>query len=402
MKTLAAAILALLCLLPPALRAQQPANLWHGTFESKYGQLRLIQDGRRVYGDYHDAGYFEARTADGQPHILRGTFQRKDGQWGFFQFTMNQDRRRFTGAWAYEQPPTAQSDNWTGNKTSDTPGSLVNAVGKKFYWPKPYENRLPIVAVDWMAKGENVLDPTPAPTPAPNKEETKPAPKPKPLENVIVRVRLYGIQGELSKLFNPGSAFSVPHAVSGSFYVNTFLIDRRGGQTRLNEMNGVPEMIWERDAHNPHKARLKNPHKIHIDFPGKDGEIIRSTDHQKTQTPPPIVRNMAEWERKSSLITGYIWDNLFNPALEVRFQVPLAELNNPDKQLRIQLTGHLFEVGRNKKEEPRGRAEVIWLYPKDPMKRSGDFKTLNWNPSRGDSGIKWHVHAAASFIYPGQ
>ncbi|TLD68578.1 hypothetical protein FEM03_21915 [Phragmitibacter flavus] len=395
MKSLAVILLAGICLLPSLLPGQTTDNPtpWNGTWTTKYGQLRLIQDGRRVYGDYHDAGYIEARTAATNPNILRGTFQRKDGQWGLFQFNLARNQRHFSGAWNYNTVPDANAEKWTGEKTTDIPGPIVNAVGKKLYWAKPYENRFPEDIAKWVSSSDTPPRPDPPkPTPMPNPlvDDRNPRPKPKPLENAVVRVRLYGIQGKFSRgLGNLG--VWVSHDLSGSFYTNASLVDKNGNRTRLLEMNGVPEMIWKRDAHNPHKAFARDTRK----------KYVGGADPQKTNPPPAIVRSMAEWERKNDAVLDYFWNNLFDPALEVRFNVPLDELNHPDNQLRVQLSGFLFEVNARKKEEARGRAEVVWLFQKDPMKSSGDFKTMVWKPSRGDSGVEWFVHAAASFSYPG-
>lgn len=140
---------------PPTSPAIAMASIWNGTWDSDFGQLRLVQDGRRVYGDYANEGYFEARTDRDRPFILRGTFQKENGDWGLFEFTMEQDHRRFGGPWEWTQKfPTANSARWTGRKTADITGPLVNAVGKPAYWAKPYEKRFPIEITEWMDTGK--------------------------------------------------------------------------------------------------------------------------------------------------------------------------------------------------------------------------------------------------------
>jgi hypothetical protein len=136
-------------------QADVMASLWNGTWDSDFGQLRLVQDGRRVYGDYANEGYFEGRTDIDRPFIVRGTFQKTDGNWGLFEFTLAQDRRRFAGKWEWNQSyPSANSAPWRGGKTANLTGPLIHAVGKKMYWAKPYENRFPIEVTDWMTTGK--------------------------------------------------------------------------------------------------------------------------------------------------------------------------------------------------------------------------------------------------------
>ncbi|TLD68579.1 hypothetical protein FEM03_21920 [Phragmitibacter flavus] len=133
---------ALLCLLTPFLSAQDqdhdPSTPWTGNWNSTYGQLRLTQEGDRVYGDYSNRGHFEARTREDLPGVLRGTFQRNDGKWGFIQFILSETKDSFSGAWAYEKFPAEGTVNWRATRTSLTPDPIVNAVNRDHYWADPY------------------------------------------------------------------------------------------------------------------------------------------------------------------------------------------------------------------------------------------------------------------------
>ena len=68
---------------------------WQGTWNSTYAPLRLVQDGKRVYGDYGDLGPIEATVV--APGRIAGTFQ-NHGKPGRIEFELNGDT--FVGKWA--------------------------------------------------------------------------------------------------------------------------------------------------------------------------------------------------------------------------------------------------------------------------------------------------------------
>jgi len=108
---------------------------WTGTWDSQHGELRLIQEGERVYGDYANRGYFEGRVSqDG--NRLRGTFQYKSrrSRSGYIEFIRSGDS--FSGGWSWAKDGTVSHTrgNWSGSfKNGDYP-ALVYAVGKSEYW----------------------------------------------------------------------------------------------------------------------------------------------------------------------------------------------------------------------------------------------------------------------------
>ncbi len=366
---------------------------WNGTWDTTFGQLRLVQVGLRVYGDYQDAeGYLEGRLAEDNKAIYRGTFQRKDGAWGLFEFNMAPDRRRFQGGWNWEDTfPSRTMDTWNGQRTSTDTGQLIFAVGKKFFWAKPYENRFPENIIRWIGSLPPQVEPEPQPSPQNNpqndstrEENTR---RHAPL-TATLRLRLYGIHGWTARNRAAGEEL-----ISGSFYVNASMVDRQGNTRRLSEQNGVPEMIWKRDAHNSHRVLVKSLMDRPEAWAEKDGRIF-------APNPTPAMRNFAEWERREDRIRFMNSQNLFSQPLDVYFDVPLEELNQDGNKLRVQLSGFLFEVDRRKRETERGRVEAVWLYSKDPMKRSGDFKTLQWSSSESaNSRVTWRLEAATSFSY---
>ena len=96
--------------------AQQTCD-WTGTWSSSYGDLRLIQDGQSVIGDYANKGTIEGTL--GADCALEGSFDnvRRETS-GTIAFTLDGDR--FNGIWGYDGG--AQSNKWGGTRrSSDTP-----------------------------------------------------------------------------------------------------------------------------------------------------------------------------------------------------------------------------------------------------------------------------------------
>lgn len=127
---------ALACLaLVTAGHAQAQDASWTGTWSSQHGDLRLIQIGNRVYGDYAARGYFEGRVSENGTR-LRGTFQYNSPRTsnGYIEF-----RRRgnsFTGGWSWARsgPVSATRSNWSGSLKSTAAPQLTHAVGRDNYW----------------------------------------------------------------------------------------------------------------------------------------------------------------------------------------------------------------------------------------------------------------------------
>lgn len=109
---------------------------WTGTWDSRHGELRLVQEGDRVYGDYADRGYFEGRVSQNGDR-LRGTFQyvSQRSRNGYIEFNRSGDS--FTGGWTWAKdgPSAAASQgNWTGSLQDQSIPALRYAVSREDYW----------------------------------------------------------------------------------------------------------------------------------------------------------------------------------------------------------------------------------------------------------------------------
>lgn len=122
-------VLILLAMTPMAY-AQSCTFNWTGTWDSRYGELRLIQSGSNVYGDYASVGTLKSTiysTLDDRgicTSTLRGIFERTNGQWGYIEFIVNnQAPSVFEGRWNYASAGEPSNDMsvgtvWNGNLVS--------------------------------------------------------------------------------------------------------------------------------------------------------------------------------------------------------------------------------------------------------------------------------------------
>lgn len=130
---LAGIALALLATTRPAF-AQTDEGAWTGTWMSNHGEMRLIQEGERVYGDFAQRGIIEARVQ--QDGRLRGTFQNPDSgiRDGYFEFTLNDET--FTGGWGWPDNGKFQAgaNNWSGLQLDNAPPRLQIAARSTANW----------------------------------------------------------------------------------------------------------------------------------------------------------------------------------------------------------------------------------------------------------------------------
>ena len=130
----AASALAMLALLLAHIATAYAAGPWEGSWNTDFGELRLLQDDDRVYGDYDTTGMIEARVSpDGR--TLRGAFNRHDGQWGLMQFDLSGDGRGWTGRWGWKDDTALTAGNWNARMTSSRTPRLTEAVDSPVYWP---------------------------------------------------------------------------------------------------------------------------------------------------------------------------------------------------------------------------------------------------------------------------
>lgn len=108
---------------------------WTGTWDSRYGELRLVQEGERVYGDYANRGYFEGRVSENGDR-LRGTFQYNNprSKNGYIEFVRS--GASFTGGWNWARNGVAsfETGNWTGTLKSSARPILRYAARRDDYW----------------------------------------------------------------------------------------------------------------------------------------------------------------------------------------------------------------------------------------------------------------------------
>ena len=112
--------------------AQDCESNWTGSWDTTYGQLRLIKDGLLVYGDYANLGIIKGRLHKPCGRSLRGVFIRKDGGEGYFNFRFNSEvTDSFHGRWTWKSGPLPDmrepaATPWSGTLTDDYPPPILN------------------------------------------------------------------------------------------------------------------------------------------------------------------------------------------------------------------------------------------------------------------------------------
>ena len=108
---------------------------WHGSWNTQHGELRLIQEGSRVYGDYqsrgHDRGQAFARRTEScaAPSIVM------TAAGACCSSNLGADGGGWSGSWSWNDNPALADGGWNATKkSSDTP-RLTQAVDAPFYWP---------------------------------------------------------------------------------------------------------------------------------------------------------------------------------------------------------------------------------------------------------------------------
>lgn len=126
---------------------------WTGIWDSQHGELRLVQEGERVYGDYADRGYFEGRVShDG--NRLRGTFQynTRRNRNGYIEFVRNGDSFKGGWSWTGDGPVSYTRGNWSGRLKRTGYPTLTYAVGRNEYWAD-FWDRKGGSAMRWALEG---------------------------------------------------------------------------------------------------------------------------------------------------------------------------------------------------------------------------------------------------------
>lgn len=105
------------------------AQNFTGTWNTSFGEVKLIQEGQIVYGDYSSIGIIDAIQTG---YTINGKFT-NNGKVGEFYFKLALDNKSFTGEWKW-QGDSKNQGNWTGTLKSDSFPSL-----KMDKWTGQYE-----------------------------------------------------------------------------------------------------------------------------------------------------------------------------------------------------------------------------------------------------------------------
>lgn len=150
-----------LCLAAGAMFGANAAHAqWQGTWDTRYGEVKLQQTQKYVYGDYGSWGTIEGMASpDGK--LLRGVYRRNDdGTWGYFEWKLSFPTY-FEGRWQTSRLPVpiwnSRGTKWDGKRTSEANPSLrvypyeagaVSAIGG-------FLGRQERKYVDWMSQLSN-------------------------------------------------------------------------------------------------------------------------------------------------------------------------------------------------------------------------------------------------------
>ncbi|HHP7237767.1 hypothetical protein [Longibacter sp.] len=105
---------------PSFQEAGRTEDTWEGTWSTTFGELRLVQEGTRVAGDYKEVGEI-AGVVNLDTGALTGTFTNADRSG---RLIFERDGHRFRGMWAWGS--STPSKPWTGRRTdSQRPRLLI-------------------------------------------------------------------------------------------------------------------------------------------------------------------------------------------------------------------------------------------------------------------------------------
>ncbi|MAY62341.1 MAG: hypothetical protein CML29_09020 [Rhizobiales bacterium] len=118
MKTALTTVATACVLLVLSLSATLAADDWNGDWESRFGQLRLLENGDRLYGDLADKAVIEGRISpDGR--TARAVVVYENGSWMLVEWRRAQDR--IAGNWASSGdglPTKKNGQSWTATRMS--------------------------------------------------------------------------------------------------------------------------------------------------------------------------------------------------------------------------------------------------------------------------------------------
>ncbi|GAB2205957.1 hypothetical protein ROS1_27730 [Roseibium sp. ROS1] len=127
------------------------ADDWTGNWDSNYGQLRLIQEGVRLYGDYADNGTIEGIIGPDRK-TAHAVFYWNNGQWGTVFWRRANDRMVGVWNWSKDGLPELKSRNrWTATRTASRVAPLKFASQIKRRFPEQDVNFTEGQFLSWLS-----------------------------------------------------------------------------------------------------------------------------------------------------------------------------------------------------------------------------------------------------------
>ena len=321
-----------------AAQAQQTRcdSFWTGSWNTSFGQLRLIEDGEFVYGDYGNVGTIKGRLDKVCGDWLRGIFERKDGRWGYFEFVETGDHgNRFSGRWTWSDTtlPSWESKNggeWNGTVEDNYPPPILNfAPGESrdpmTKTPFPFQRWMDLVdrkainaereqrAADQQAQREaNRL----AAQQRAAQAAQQAAQKPSPVTSGYTLNDGYGSVLAVGPTFNTAKART---AVSMQEHVQ--MVSSDGLQTAKNAFEDndfelIGDGVYEKGGINGERLRMSMVRKgaaIIVTFRGTGGDdfgetlvnAVRSDARTKFVTPSYIPNNKLRRDSEAGLLVHH-------------------------------------------------------------------------------------------------
>lgn len=166
----------------PAL-AQASYEPWEGTWETTYGEVRLVEQGDYVYGDYGTVGTIQGILSEDKSK-LRGVFIRSNGNVGYIEWVQSgDDGNRFVGRWKWQNNGLPQwdsekgGDRWRGDRRNSATPRLVmfnSGMGRSAFLVRQTSAYRSWTNFPAQARSSASSSTTPAPAPVRTQAPSKP------------------------------------------------------------------------------------------------------------------------------------------------------------------------------------------------------------------------------------
>ncbi|WP_212668558.1 hypothetical protein [Jannaschia aquimarina] len=151
-----------------AFASQVSAADWSGTWTSDYGELRLIRDGDRLYGDYAERGTIEGLVFGRKDELVHAIFMYTDGRWGTVLWRRDGDRLNGRWNWSANGLPANSPNKWSATRTSAQTSPLKYADAHRVGYPFGDVNFTEGPFQSWLETGNR---PVPQPATEPNRRD---------------------------------------------------------------------------------------------------------------------------------------------------------------------------------------------------------------------------------------